>query len=164
MLPPLLIEIAAAPSATKPPEPPNVAATLPASVKAWMFVVELALIPTFGAVTVAPSETRASIVSFTSLIASATANAKTAGGPRAITMATPPASVWMDEESLAVTLRLPLELTVPPLIDAVVELEVPLNERLPAPANEKPPPLPVETAPAIPIVSALIDADDVALI
>ena len=73
-----------------------------------------------------------------------------AGGPRAPTTATPPASAAMSVSSVADTFSAPVAVTEPPAIQATMSLSTELPAPLPAPANEAPPPVPVFTEPAIP--------------
>ena len=90
-----LIETAPAPAATKPLLPEVETEPEPAIVSAEMCVEEVLLIPTFGATSDAPSETTASTVFVTPFTATEIPIASANGGPRANTIATPPASAVM---------------------------------------------------------------------
>jgi hypothetical protein len=162
----LLSEIAPAPAtAMARLSPPSAAEPPPAMVTDLIVDWDSALTPTSVAVTTARAETSASVVLWMSFDAIEIANARpTAGGPRAKTIETPPASAVMFVVSLAWTLRSLPEMIVPPEICAFVVFVTLLPEPLPAPAKATPPPEPVETEPAMPMVSAKMVACSLALI
>jgi hypothetical protein len=125
----------------------------PAKVRASMTDVDLAETPRVVAASEPVPSTTARVSFSMSLEATAMPKAA-AGGPRAATIATPPASERIVEVSVAVTFSAPPGVSTAPDSVASTSARMVLPAPLPAPANEAPPPVPVATVAAMPRASA----------